>query len=225
MVRSRRSGRRAVSVPLDLALPRFAAPDFRAGHLQAWWVCEYDSPASPSKLTSLSLCLNLDILSSDRSTCPVDVSDHPICISDVSIQSGDLDQVQSGDDLPSSVHIDLVSPASPPVPARVQQFIQNYASLAAPVTLKAVSSAPISLNRIRSDCAPGTLAAGPVIEVSLDTTGFLLRAGDTAGLHRPHQERLLTFPLGWGNRWRLTSGRVVPGSCHSRFILFLPRWC
>ena len=43
VVRSRWSGRRTVSVPLDLALPRFAAPDFRAGHLQARWVCEYDS--------------------------------------------------------------------------------------------------------------------------------------------------------------------------------------
>ena len=80
VVRSRRSGRRAVSVPLDLALPCFAAPDFRAGHLQAWWIREYDSPASPSMLTSPSFCLNLDTLSSDGSAGPGDVSAHPICI-------------------------------------------------------------------------------------------------------------------------------------------------
>ena len=64
-------------------------------------------------------------LSSDGSAGPGNVSAHPICISDVSIQSGDLDQDLSGNDLPPSVHVDLVSPASPPVPDRVQQFIQN----------------------------------------------------------------------------------------------------
>ena len=74
-----------------------------------------------------------------------------------------------------------MSPASPPVPVRVQQFIQNYAPPAAPVTLTAESSAPISPNRVRSDCTPGTLDAGPVFEVSPNTTGFLLRVGDTAG--------------------------------------------
>ena len=105
MVRSRRSGCRAVSVPLDLAIPCFAAPDFQTRHLQARWVHEYDIPASPSMLTSPSLCLNLDILYSDGSAGPGDVSAHPICISDVSIQSGDLDQVLSGDDLPSSVQV------------------------------------------------------------------------------------------------------------------------
>ena len=32
VVRSCQSGRRAISVPLDLALPCFAAPDFQTGH-------------------------------------------------------------------------------------------------------------------------------------------------------------------------------------------------
>ena len=147
----------------------------------------------------------------------MDVSAHPICISDVSIQYGDLDQVLLGDDLPSSVHVDLVSPASPPVLARVQQFIQNYASPAAPVTLTAESSAPISLNRVRSDCAPGTLAAGPVIEVSPDTTGFLLRAGDTAGPASPiglpaSSGMTSDFPPRLGEPVAFNFSRAVPGS-------------
>ena len=53
-----------------------------------------------------------------------DVSSHPISISDVSTQSGDRDQELSGDEAPQSVHVDLVTPTSPPAPARVQQFIQ-----------------------------------------------------------------------------------------------------
>ena len=55
----------------------------------------------------LRSALILDTLSSDGSADPGDVSAHPICISDVSIQSGDLDQVLFGDNLPSSVHVDL----------------------------------------------------------------------------------------------------------------------
>ena len=134
----------------DLAFPCFAAPDFQTGHLQVRWIREYDTLASPSTLTLPSLCLNLDTLSSDGSAGPGDVSAHPICISDVSIQSGDLDQVLSGDDLPSSVYVDLVSPALPLVPARVQQFIPNYLPAAAPVILMAESSALISPNHVRS---------------------------------------------------------------------------
>ena len=138
--------------------------------------------ASPSTRPSASLCLSLETLSSDGSAGPGpgDVSTHPICISDMSVQSGDLDQELSGDDLPSSFNVDLVSPASPPVPARVQHFIKNYVPPVAPVTLTAESSAPISPNRVRSDCTSGTLDAGPVFDVSQDTAGFLLRAGDTA---------------------------------------------
>ena len=105
----------------------FRCSGFSDGRLQVRWVREYDSPASPSTLTSPSLCLNLDTLSSDGSAGPVDVSAHPICISDVSIQSGDLDQVLSGDDLPSSVHVDC-------------RLLHRS------VTLTAESSAPISLN-------------------------------------------------------------------------------
>ena len=104
----------------------------------------------------------------------------PICISDVSSHSGDLDQGLSGDDVPSSVHVDLVSPASPTVSARVQQSLLHYSPPAAPVTLSAESSALISPNRIWSDCTPGTLDAGPVLEVSPDTTNFLLRGRDPA---------------------------------------------
>ena len=178
MVRSLRSGRWAVPVLIDLPLPRFAAPDFQTKRLRSWWVATQESPASLSPLTSPSLCLNLDTLSSDESAGPGNVSAHPICISDVSSHSSDLDQVLSGEDLPSSVHVDLVSPASPTLSARVQQSLLHDSPPAAPVTLSA-ESAPISPNRVRSDCTPGTLDAGPVFEVS-HTTGFLLRAGDTA---------------------------------------------
>ena len=121
----------------------------------------------------------MDTLSSDGSTGPGDVSAHSICISDVSSNSGDLDQVLSGEDLASSVHVNLVLPASPTVSAQVQQSISHYSPPAAPVALSAESSAPISPNRVRTDCTPGTLDAGPVFEVSYYTTGFLLRAGDT----------------------------------------------
>ena len=130
-----------------------------------------DSQASPAALTSPSLCLNLDTLSSDGSVGPGDVSSHPICISDVSTQSGDRDQELSGDDAPPSVHVDLVTPTSPPAPARVQQFMRNFSPATAPVTLMVESSTQISPNRVRSDCTPGTV---DVFQVSQDTTGFIL---------------------------------------------------
>ena len=67
-----------------------------------------EAPASPAvslraPLRSPSSCLNLDALSSDGSVGPGDVSDHPICISDVSHHIGDPDQVLSEDDLPPEV--------------------------------------------------------------------------------------------------------------------------
>ena len=168
---------------------------------------EYDSPASLATLTSPLLCLNLDTLSSDGSAGPGDVSSYPICISDVSTHSGDRDQELSDDDAPPSVHVDLVSPTSPPAPARVQLFIQNFSPVTAPVTLTAESSAPISPNQ--SDCTPGTVDGGPVFQVSLDTTGFLLRVGDAAVPALPVgspalSETASAVPLGWGNRCRLT---------------------
>ena len=48
-----------------------------------------------------------------------DVSTVPICISEESSHSGDPDQVLSDDDLPPDKHVDLVSPASPTVSARM----------------------------------------------------------------------------------------------------------
>ena len=172
MVRSLRSGRRAVPVPIDLALPRFAAPDFQTKHLR--WVATQESPSSPSPLTSPSLCLNLNTLSSGGSSGPGDISAHPICISDVSSHSSDLDQILSGDDLPSGVHVDLMSPASPTVSARVQQSLSHYSPAAAPVTLSAESSALISPNHVRSDWYFRCFRGSP------HATGFPLRAGDTA---------------------------------------------
>ena len=147
-------------------------------------------------------------LPSDGSAGPGDVSAHPICISDVSSHSGDLDQVLYGDDLPLGVHVDLVSPASPTVSARVQQSLSHYSPPAAPLTLSAESSAPIS-----PDCTPGTLDAGPVFEVSPDTMGFLLRAGDTAVPASPAPSGMASDrPPQLGEPVAFNLSRAVPGS-------------
>ena len=61
------NGRRAASFPLDLSLPRFAAPEAWSEPRLARWVHEYETPASPAMLTSPSICLDLDTLSSDGS--------------------------------------------------------------------------------------------------------------------------------------------------------------
>ena len=81
-------GSRAASVPLDLSLPRFATPVARTEPCLMRWVHEYDTPASPVALSSPSVCLNLDTLSSDGEAGPGDVSYYPISISDESTQSG-----------------------------------------------------------------------------------------------------------------------------------------
>ena len=112
----------------------------------------------------------MDTLSSDGSTGPGHVSAHPICISDESSHSDDSDQVLSDDDLPPEIHVDLVSPASPPV----SQCLPPEA----PVVQLADSSAPTSPDRVRLDSTPDTLDVGPVFEASPDTTGFLMRLMD-----------------------------------------------
>ena len=65
VVRSRRSGRRAVSVPLDLALPHLAVPDFRAGHLQVLWVREYEYDCPPQLGEPVVLNLSRAVPGSD----------------------------------------------------------------------------------------------------------------------------------------------------------------
>ena len=54
---------------------------------------------------SPSPCLYLDTLSSDGSAGPGDISDHPICISDVSSHSGHPEQVLSDDELTPEVRV------------------------------------------------------------------------------------------------------------------------
>ena len=124
---------------------------------------EYDTPASPVVLSAPSVCLYLDTLSSDGEAGPGDVSSHPISISDESTQSGDRDQELSDAEAPQSVHVDLVTPTSPPPPARVQQFIQACSPATATVTLLAAASTTISPNRVRSDCTPGTGDGGTIV--------------------------------------------------------------
>ena len=105
-----------------------------------------------------------------------DVSAHPICISDVSSHSGDPDQVLSDDDLPPEVLEDFVSVVSPPVSARMSPGSPPEVSL----VQSADSSVVISPNRVRSDNSPDILDAGPVFEVSPDTSGFLMRPSGAA---------------------------------------------
>ena len=158
VIRSLRSGHQAIPALMDLELPRFATEDDSGVDrvYRSQWVVTQQSPASPAPLRSPSLCLNLDTLSSDGSVGPGDISTVPICISDQSSHSGDPDQVLFDDDLPPDNHVDLVSPDSPTVSARMSPD----SSPEAPVVRLADSSAPISPNRVRSDCTPNTLEAG-----------------------------------------------------------------
>ena len=143
---------------------------------------EYDTPASPVTLSSPSVCLNLDTLSSDGSAGPGDVSSHPISISDVLTQFGDRDQEPSDDETPQSVHVDLVTPTS-----RVQQFIQTCSPATATVTLSAPSSTPISPNRVFSDCTPGTLVPLP--------SGIMLMPVSCSALRECYQMLLLSYVI------------------------------
>ena len=129
VVRSLRSGPRAIPALMDLALPRFANPELQSKWPRSQWIVTNELPASPAPLRSPSLCLHLDTLSSDGSAGPGDVSAHPICISDVSSHFSDPDQVLSDDDLPPDVLVDLVSPVSPPVSARMSPCSPPEASL------------------------------------------------------------------------------------------------
>ena len=187
VLRSLHSGPRAIPALMDLALPQFATQELQSKRPRLQWIATHESPASPAPLRSPSLCLSLDTLSSDGSAGPGGVSAHPICISDVSSHSGDLDHVLSDDDLPlevdvndlpSEVLVDLVSPVSPPVSARMSQCLPAQALL---VHL-ADSSVVISPNRVRSDSTPD--------EVSPDTTGFLMRPSGAAV-----QAPLASFPI------------------------------
>ena len=82
-----------------------------------------------------------------------------------------IGNISGDDDLPPEIHVDLVSPGSPPVSARVSQC----SAPEAPIVRSADSSAAISPNRVRSDSTPDILDAGPVFEVSPDTMGFQMR--------------------------------------------------
>ena len=141
-------GSRAASVPLDLSLPRFAAPVARAEPSLRRWVHEYDTPASPVTLSSPSV-MSLLTPSVSRTS-----------------------RLSPGTEIRNSqsVHVDLITPASPPAPARVQQFIQTCSPATATITLSAAASTPISPNRVRSDRTPGTVDSGLLFQVSPDST-------------------------------------------------------
>ena len=230
VVRSLRSGHRAIPALINLTLPRFATPELQSEQPQSQWIVTSKSPELPAPLRlptplrSPSLCLNLDTLSSDGSVGPGDVSAHPISISDVSSYSGDPEQALSDDDLPPEVRIvdlppevcavdlppeaqvDFVSPVTPPVSARMSLCLPPEVAL----IQSADSSVAISPNRVRSDISPDLLDAEPVFEVSPDTSGFLMRpsgAAVRAPLGRsplqPGSESDCAPVL--GNRWPLPS--------------------
>ena len=54
-------------MPSDLCLPNFADKDFIPATLQSVWVATQEYPASPASLTSQSMCLDLDAISSTDS--------------------------------------------------------------------------------------------------------------------------------------------------------------
>ena len=141
-------GSRAASVPLDLSLPRFAAPVVRAEPSLRRWVHEYDTPASPVTLSSPSV-MSLLTPSVSRTS-----------------------RLSPGTEIRNSqsVHVDLIMLASPPAPARVQQFIQTCSPATATITLSVAASTQISPNRVRSDCTPGTVDSGLLFQVSPDST-------------------------------------------------------
>ena len=62
----------------------------------------------------------------------------------------------------------------------MQQFIKTCSPATATVTLSVAASTPISPNRVSLECTPGTADGGLLFQVSPDSTGFLLREGDTA---------------------------------------------
>ena len=100
VLRSLRNSPRTIPALMDLALPKLAYPEKWSEQPRSPRIVMSEAPASPAvslraPLRSPSPCLNLDTLSSDGSAGPGDVSDHPICISDVSNHSGDPDQVLS----------------------------------------------------------------------------------------------------------------------------------
>ena len=74
-------------------------------------------------------------------------------------------------DVPPEGRVDFVSPVTPPVSARMSPCSPPEVSL----VQSADSSVAISPNRVRSDNSPDILDAEPVFEVSLDTSGFLMR--------------------------------------------------
>ena len=268
-VRSHRSSQRSIPSLMDLALPKFADPEGQLARPHLMWIVMTDSPESPAPirlrapLRSPSPCLNLDILSSDESAGPGDISDVPICISDASNTPSNLTQVLSDDylptagrtvdqqqdiricdvplevqivdlrisvapsaeqmveqqllvpsddsqwiirvvDLPPEVRIsdlplgvgavdlapvvravDLplvgfvktVMPATPPDSA----LMSPSSPLVSALEDSAVSSVPMSPNRVRSESSQNIRDEGPVFEVSPDTSGFLMRPSGAAG--------------------------------------------
>ena len=89
----------------------------------------------------------------------------------------DLTPVVRAVDLPPVGCVETVPPASPPESARMSPPLP-------PVTVledSAVSSVPMSPNRVQSESSQDIRDEGPVFEVLPDSSGFLMRPSGAAG--------------------------------------------
>ena len=132
----------------SLPASEVCSPRQAVGATSAQWIVMSEAPASPAPvrlrapLRSPSPCLNLDTLSSDGSAGPGDVSDHPICISDVSCHSGDPDQVLSEDDLPPEVREPEVHVVDLPPEVRIIDLPPEFWIIYLPPGVHAVDLTP-----------------------------------------------------------------------------------
>ena len=89
------------------------------------------------------------------------------------MHSGDPDPDFLDEDRPASNRIDSVSPVLLPIPAGILESPSHYLTPTVPDELSAVSSTPLSPNRVRKDCSSGSLDTDRVFEVSPDSVGLV----------------------------------------------------
>ena len=136
-------------------------------------------PASPTSLTSQSMCLDLDAISSGDSelgssalrASPVLIVDQEIAV--ISVHSSDSDPDSSDEHCQFQSLSEPVSPVPASISFHVVESPSHYQAPAEHIVLSAVSSVLISPNRVQEDCSSTTLDVYPVYEVSQDTTGYV----------------------------------------------------
>ena len=91
----------------------------------------------------------------------------------ISVHSSDTQPDSSEERCQSQYPIELLSPVPASVSFLVVESPSHYQAPTEPIVLSAISSVPISPNRVREDCSSITLDVYPVYEVSPDTTGYV----------------------------------------------------